>query len=326
MQALQLSNAYDPTPDMAAPALPAAVDHWRQWQTLEANLATLLLEPYRCPTFITDIATCAATLLSLTARDPDVAIFHMVHATPEKMNRYGVMHAMHTGMLLALIGLRKDWGDARNISAIKAGLTMNISITALQVELAQQAGPLTPEQKVAIDAHPLGSWKMLHDLGVTDEEWLIAVAQHHERPDGKGYPQGLTEIHPLADAIRTCDVFGAKMSPRAGRARMPTPRAAAEIFRQRSAGYFGATIIRELGLYPPGCLVELCTGEQALVIQRHRDPHTPDVVVLSDTQGHALAHPYRCTTTRTGGHLIIGAAPDQSWSERISPEDILSLK
>ena len=104
---------------------------------------------------------------------------------------------------------------------------------------------------------------MLRQLGVTDEDWLIAVAQHHEQPDGKGYPQGLTEINQTADALRTCDVFGAKLSPRISRSGMLSTRAARKSSRQRSAGYFGATIIRELGLYPPGCLVELNTGEQA---------------------------------------------------------------
>lgn len=307
--------------------LNGAVVQWRQWQALAEELWPLLHQPGACGDFVDAISRCASNLMSLAQQDPDVALFHMIHATPDKMARYGVLHAMHTAMLLTLIGRRKDWGDARTNSAVKAGLTMNLSITALQVGLAQQATPLTDEQRQAIDTHPLASWRMLRELGVTDEDWLIAVAQHHEQADGSGYPQGLTEVHRLADALRTCDVFGAKISPRIGRSSMPTPRAAAEIFRQRSAGYFGATIIRELGLYPPGCLVELFSGEQAVVVRRTHDPHAPDVVLLSDPAGLDLAPGQltRCGTHRATGRHIVGASPDQSWAERVPPETILSL-
>jgi HD-GYP domain-containing protein (c-di-GMP phosphodiesterase class II) len=319
-----LDEVPSPSPydNISSPALA----HWAQWCELSETLAPLLFTPLACEDFTHEISQCASTVIRLTRQDPDVAIFHMIHATPDKMHRYSILHAMHTAMLLALIGRRKDWGDARTASAVKAGLTMNLSITNLQIELAQHFGPLSTHQRQAIDAHPLASWKMLHDLGVTDEDWLIAVAQHHEQADGKGYPQGLTTIHQVADAIRTCDVFGAKISPRVGRAGMPTPRAAAEIFRQRSAGYFGATIIRELGLYPPGCLVELFTGEQAVVIKRTNDPNAPDVVLLSDDHGMDLNRLSASETSRLSGRYIIGAAPDQSWAERVPPEAILCAR
>lgn len=291
------------------------VSLWRQWQALSDHLMPLLLSPHERQDFVGDISECANTVLSLTRQAPDIGIFHMVFPNPDKMHRYSVLHAMHTALLLALIGQRKDWGDKRTASAVKAGLTMNLSITNLQIELALQSAPLSPAQREAIDQHPLTSRQMLQDLGVQDEEWLIAVAQHHEQADGKGYPQGLTELHQMADAIRTCDVFGAKISPRIGRTGMPTPRAASEIFRQRSAGYFGATIIRELGLYPPGSLVELATGHHAVVVKRSCDPNAPDVVTLPAFE--------RCRATQGSGRHIIGAASDQSWAERISAEQAL---
>lgn len=308
-----------PAPASQGTSAPAAsnklVALWHQWQALADDLMPLLLTPRTCHDFLGDISVCAGTVMSLIRQAPDIGIFHMVFPNPDKMHRYSVLHAMHTAMLLALIGQRKDWGDKRTASAVKAGLTMNLSITNLQIELALQSAPLTTAQREAIDTHPLTSWKLLQDLGVQDEEWLIAVAQHHEQPDGKGYPQGLTELHQMADAIRTCDVFGAKISPRIGRTGMPTPRAASEIFRQRSAGYFGATIIRELGLYPPGCLVELATGHHAVVVKRSCDPNAPDVVTLPALE--------RCRATQGSGRHIIGAAPDQSWAERISAEQAL---
>jgi len=237
-----------------SPATPHAgpQDHWHRWQHLADELEPLLMSPHACLDFSGQLKHASDRLRSLVLQDPDVAIFHLVFATTDKVRRYSVLHAMHTGMLLTLIGLRKDWGEARTALAIQAGLTMNLSIMALQVELAQQQGPLNDEQRDLVNEHPLRSRQMLQALGVTQADWLQAVAEHHEQADGKGYPLGLNQAHPLADAIHTCDIFGAKLSPRQGRESLLSPRAAAEIFRQRSVGYFGATIIRELGLYPPG--------------------------------------------------------------------------
>lgn len=298
---------------------------WSRWQDLSEWLEPLLMQPGNSSSFLADIDNCANTLIKLVVEDPDLAIFHIVHVSPEKMARYGVLHSMHTGMLITLVGRRKDWVESRINSAVKAALTMNLSITALQITLAQQVEPPSDAQRQSIAAHPLASWHMLRQLGVTDEDWLISVAQHHEQPDGKGYPQGLTEVNQTADALRTCDVFGAKLSPRISRSGMLSTRAAAEIFRQRSAGYFGATIIRELGLYPPGCLIELNSGEQGVVIRRTADPMSPEIVLLTDEYGLARSSLTRCKTGRAHGRTVIGAAEGNDAAKYFNPLTVLAL-
>lgn len=317
-----------PTADDSSPAAPVVSDtmlRWSRWQDLSEWLEPLLLSPGNSSSFVADMNHCAHTLVSLVQEDPDLAIFHIVHVNADKMARYGVLHSMHTGMLLTLVGKRKDWVGPRIDSAVKAALTMNLSITALQIVLAQQVEPPTSDQRQAIAAHPLATWHMLRQLGVTDEDWLIAVAQHHEQPDGKGYPQGLTEINQTADALRTCDVFGAKLSPRVSRSGMLSTRAAAEIFRQRSAGYFGATIIRELGLYPPGCLVELNTGEQGVVVRRTADPMSPEIVLLTNELGQRREAPTLTRTGRAHGRSVIGAAENDAVATYFDAAAVLSL-
>lgn len=302
----------------------AAATLWRQWRALGQKVSPILLNPSLCENFVQEVSECAATVMQLVRQDPDLAIFEVVHLSPIKMSQYGVVHSLHTAVLVCLVGRRKDWPDQRVAIAVKAAMTMNLSITELQTTLARQESPLTPEQRLAIDCHPLDSWQILRRMGVTDDEWLRAVAQHHEQPDGKGYPQGLTEMSQIADAVRTCDVFGAKMSPRASRTAMLSTRAAAEIFRQRSAGYFGATVIRELGLYPPGCLVRLSTGEAALVMKRSRDPLCPEVALLTDDAGQPLRKPVRSPTGASYGRSVLGAAADSDLAMLFNPEELFA--
>jgi hypothetical protein len=313
------------TQPMSAPATElassSAMALWQRWQDLGEHLVAPLSQALAPAPFVASIAYCTQHIMQLTHADPDLAIFRMIHCAQEPDPHYSVTHALHTALLMALIGRRKDWGDGQTSTGIKAALTMNIAITQLQNELACQAGALSDAQRQTIHNHPLASAQCLLALGVQDEDWLQAVRQHHEQADGKGYPLGLTEANPLADALHTCDVFGAKMSPRVGRPSMPSPKAASDIFRQRSAGYFGATIIREMGLYPPGSRVLLRTGEQAVVLRRTAHAQRPAVAVVSDAHGAGLTQAWHCHAI--GPRAIASPLPSEASGEQFRAERVL---
>lgn len=284
------------SPTDSAQQAALAPQRLQQWADLTDTLTPLLHDPISCGDTIAQFEQCAGQLKRLVAEDPDIAIFLVVAEHADKIARYGVVHALHTATLVSLIARRKNWPAPRELSAIKAALSMNLSITRLQDELVLQTAPLTPEQRQQITMHPVASRKLLAQLGAADTDWLDAVAQHHEQADGRGYPYGAKDVHPLADAIHTADVFAAKLSPRINRSGMLSPRAAAEIFKHSSASYFGATLIRELGLYPPGCLVLLSSGETAMVLRRTADPLQPEVALLTTDEGQMLDTPHRCAT------------------------------
>jgi len=216
-----------------------ACHQWQLWQEMALGLEPLLMQPKERTDFLHGIRVHARQIMNLAHQDADIAIFHMVHATEDKVHRYSVLHAMHVGMLMALVGMRKDWGDARTLSGVQAALTMNLSVTALQNELALLRGPLNEDQKSAIHAHPLASWQLLRQLGVQDEDWLIAVAQHHEQSDGTGYPQGLQgeQIPLFGRIVGMADVFDALMNDRPYRPAMSAQQALAVVAEERGRGF-----------------------------------------------------------------------------------------
>lgn len=277
------------------------------WRALVQRLEPLLLTPQAQAGFPTQLTDVAAELVRLVSSDPDVAIFQIVNPTPETLHNYGVEHSVHTAVLMALIARHKEWAENQASQAVCAALTMNLSITQLQTDLASQQVPLTPEQKEAIHQHPTRSRDLLASLGVMLPEWLRAVHEHHEQHNGSGYPQGLRSVSALSDALRTCDMFCAKLSERASRSKLLSPRAAQEIFRQNSYGYFGATIVRILGMYPPGCLIKLLSGATALVLQRTTDPMRPRVAVLTHDNGDVRDAPLYSATGVGPGTSIVGA-------------------
>jgi hypothetical protein len=295
------------------------------WESLAEQLTPLLLHPKSNPDFLKEITQLALALINLVACDPDVAIFQIVNPTKTALLNYGVEHSIHTAILMSLIAKHKEWTPVQTANAVCAALTMNISITQLQTDLARQPEPPTPEQKRDIVEHPSRSRDILIDLGVMQREWLRAVHEHHEQHNGSGYPQGIRTVSPLSDALRTSDMFCAKLSERASRTRLLSTRAAQEIFRQNSYGYFGATIVRILGMYPPGCLVRLLSGCIGIVLQRSTDPMRPRVALLTHDNGEPRETPIYSTTGVGPGSGIMGAVANNELAQRFAIGELYSL-
>lgn len=81
--------------------------------------------------------------------------------------------------------------------------------------LAKRSG-LTPEEREIIESHVLKGVEVLEQLSSFPREVIDAVRGHHERVDGKGYPDGLRgdEIPLAARIIKVCDAIDAMLSDR----------------------------------------------------------------------------------------------------------------
>lgn len=109
---------------------------------------------------------------------------------------------------------------------------------------------LTEEEYEVIKTHPEIGWRTLvgHPLAQLAE---AAVRAHHEMPDGRGYPRGLSggDIPQDAAIVGICDAFDAMTSTRPYRRGMPIERALVIIEENLGRQFnreFGARFI-ELG-------------------------------------------------------------------------------
>jgi putative nucleotidyltransferase with HDIG domain len=89
-----------------------------------------------------------------------------------------------------------------------AGLLHDIGRFALSDRVAERGRTLTEEDWVAIQRHPELGADMLRDLGIYGPVAEIVLA-HHERIDGRGYPNGLAaeEIPEIAKIISVAEVY-----------------------------------------------------------------------------------------------------------------------
>lgn len=112
----------------------------------------------------------------------------------------------------------------------RAALLHDVGKIGVSDSVLHKPGPLDPEERRQMERHPVVGREVLSGISDPDMATIIAgVAWHHERPDGKGYPDGLKadEIPLVARIIAVSDTFDAMVSDRAYRSGMPLERALA---------------------------------------------------------------------------------------------------
>lgn len=239
--------------------------------------------------------------------DATLGAVHISHKHP-----YSCLHPIYTAVLSYVLCRALDLTANEIENVLAAALTSNIAMLDLQEELQQQTTALSDEQKAKIEAHPKEGIKILKSCGIKNQDWLDIVHQHHERANGDSYPEGLTgdQIVIGAKILALADVYSAMISPRSYRESMEASDALKSVFMERGKECdetLAILLIKRMGVFPPGCYVNLKSGEIAIVVQRTEDPMKPKVVTLLNPAGRAYVSPV-CLTTDTPEHHITGAA------------------
>jgi HD-GYP domain-containing protein (c-di-GMP phosphodiesterase class II) len=263
-------------------------------------------------------------LITLVDRDIDVALFGCMRQDDHRFALYALTHGVHSAVLGLLTARQLGWSGEHAACLVKAALTMNTAMSELQAHLAEQRDPPSKRQLDQIRAHPHASAQLLRQAGVTDADWLSAVEDHHERPDAGGYPRGVKGVSDLATLLRAADVFMAKISPRAFRAAMSPQLAARQLFQQDGGAPLATALIRAVGVYPPGSLVLLASGEVGVVTHRAMTGRAAQVATLSDRKGHPAAATQHRDTAQPE-FAVTGPPKDSNGFTRVLPERIYGL-
>jgi len=123
----------------------------------------------------------------------------------------------------ASIALARSLGfGPREVRQIALAAALHdIGKVAIPESILNKPGSLTPDEWLAIQAHPVTGENILRPI-IRSRAILSAIRGHHERLDGRGYPDGLTgeQIPVLAKVISVVDYFDAITSVRPYRGAM----------------------------------------------------------------------------------------------------------
>jgi len=154
--------------------------------------------------------------------------------------------------------------------------------------LVYEFGHFTKEQFRQMQAHVALEDEALRGL---DPDILRWIRQHHERPDGRGYPDGDRNPHVLAQVIGIADVFDGLTTPRRFRPAY-SPHEAMALMLRWSGHRFDARLLNSflgfMGLYPPGSYVRTEEGQG---ITLPSEGEGTAVLMLTNADGDSLAEP-----------------------------------
>jgi putative nucleotidyltransferase with HDIG domain len=235
-------------------------------------------------------------------------------------DEYTYLHSVTVCALMVSLGKQLGFDRQECHEAGMAGLMHDLGKAAMPLEIINKPGSLTDSEFEIIRLHPVRGHEMLLRAGVTNEGVLSVCRHHHERMDGKGYPDKLPSerISQLVRMSSVCDVYDAITSNRPYKAGWDP---AESISRMASwKGHFDEEVLRafikSLGIYPTGSLVRLQSGRLGVVIGQNPDKLTaPKVKVFFSTNSYTQLKPEVVDLHAPScSERIIGREPPEKWS------------
>ncbi len=196
-------------------------------------------------------------------------------------------------------------GQARALG-IEGRLLREFGLSALMHDIGKVRTPreilnkpekLTDAEFEIMRRHPVDGAEILRRTPEMPILAPVVAFEHHLRLDGMGYPDVRRPTLNVGTMLcGIADVYDAMRSQRAYQMAFPTDRILA-VLKRNDEKQFDPHLVRRfvqlIGIYPPGNLVKLSTGEIAVVMKVHApDPFRPRVRVLFGRDGARLDLPY----------------------------------
>ncbi len=137
-------------------------------------------------------------------------------------------HTQRVGESARHLGSRLGMPEVALDALFRGGIIHDIGKIGVPDSILLKPGALDPEETIRMRSHVLIGENIVRPLR-SASTLLPIIRHHHERFDGRGYPDGLRgrEIPRLARIVAVCDAFDALVNDRPYRPRLPVDRALA---------------------------------------------------------------------------------------------------
>lgn len=259
----------------------AAVRADRAWERAARSTKEALLTLSRSP-------KAAGELLAALSQETASAIAHgqniLLHLLGDKKEQGPQFHALNVLTLCMLVGKKLGLTE-RELADLALGA---LAHDAGKVQVPPQILKTSQRKKHEEDffrQHVMFSVQLAMQSGAFNKEALTVIADHHEALDGSGWPRARKESSRAARILAVVNRYDNLCTPEATDATPLMPaEALARMFRVEGKLFDAATLsalIKLLGVYPPGTVVQLSDGSLALVVAPGPNSLQPQVLVYS---------------------------------------------
>lgn len=239
-------------------------------------------------------------------------------------NEASANHCLNVS-ILAIAFARHLGMPMERLQAIGLGALMHdIGLARVPDSILLKPGHLSKEEFEVIKKHPRDGSHVLKLTGQLPEEALDIVLHHHERLNGRGYPEQLSgdQIGQGVRIVAIADVYDSLTSDKPYRDAV-APQDALTMMHKRSEEDFGRQLMEEfikcVGIYPIGSLVVLNTGALGVVVSSNPEARLKPLILLVRDENGKDVYPRKLVNLAVlGSH---GAGHNWSVSRVVNPND-----
>ena len=273
---------------------------------------------------IAEAASLVEEISQSVARNPGA----MLSLTRMKnQDNYTYLHSVAVCALMIALGKQINYqGNMQSLGM--AGLLHDVGKMAIPDKVLNKPGKLTDEEFKIIQDHPLRGWEMLKESPDVDEISLDVCLHHHERIDGKGYPDKLnaSSISLEAKMGAICDVYDAITSDRCYKKGWEAGEALKKMAEWKD-GHFDECIfnafVKTIGIYPTGTLIKLKSGRLAIVTEQSAQTLLkPQIKIFFSCNSRTLI-PTKTVDLMRSNEVIESIEKPETWG--LNREKVMSM-
>ena len=163
---------------------------------------------------------------------------------------YTFRHSVNVAVLSVVIGMGMGYTNEELVDLCSAAVFHDLGKISIDKAILNKPGKLTKEEYEIVKTHSMAGAQMLDALPEYKDTPFVKTAYeicrwHHERYDGKGYPDGLKgeEIPISAQVVSLADVYDALVSERVYKKAFSHEKAL-EMIRNGECGTFNPLLLQ----------------------------------------------------------------------------------
>lgn len=203
-------------------------------------------------------------------------------------DQYTAEHCLNVGIQAMTLGRHLGLG-LKHIELLGlCGMLHDVGKMAIDPAILNKPERLTREEFEVVKQHAMLGYQELSKDADLPEEVRNVAHSHHERLDGKGYPRGLpaTSLDFYTRVVSIVDAYDAITSSRCYSPSNPSAIGLKILYDNRGVQFDESLVVKFIecvGIYPPGTLVQMFSGEVGVVLSS--DPMhrlAPKVALVRD--------------------------------------------